>query len=83
MDRTTAEVLRDLKQAHKPIDNLEVFLQEADLVKFAKLVPGVPAGEEVMKIARAIITRTARGTISELLPSEEDKQTVEGAPAGR
>ena len=83
MDRTTAEVLRDLERAHKLIDNLKAFLEEADLVKFAKLVPGVPAGEEAMKNARAIITRTARGTISELLPGAEDKQTVEEIPAGR
>lgn len=83
MDRTTSEVLSDLERASKPVDNLEALLQEADLVKFAKRVPGIPAALEAMKTARGIITRTARGTISELMPGMESEPVREETPSGR
>jgi hypothetical protein len=83
MDRTTAEVLDDLERARKPVEGLEALLQEADLVKFAKLVPGITAGQEAMKTARDIVTRTAQQAVSDLLPGVGEEEKAHPAPAGR
>ena len=59
MDRTTYEILWDLEGRRVDVDGLEALLGEADLVKFAKYVPDVPAGKQTMEAAKEIVVRTA------------------------
>lgn len=58
MDRTTSELLAELEARRRRIEKLESLLNEADLVKFAKLVPGIEAGHNAISIAREIIVKT-------------------------
>ncbi|NIM19230.1 MAG: hypothetical protein GTO51_02495 [Candidatus Latescibacteria bacterium] len=58
MDCTTGEILLNLNAIRRRVDHLEELLREADLVKFAKFIPGIEAGKRAMKTARGIVVRT-------------------------
>jgi hypothetical protein len=59
MDRTTEEILLDLKRRRTEVEGLEAILREADLVKFAKYRPGVEKAGELIDLARGLVARTA------------------------
>jgi len=59
MDRTSFELLDDLRRRRIEPPNLEALLGEADLVKFAKYVPTRAAGEAAMRAAREVVVKTA------------------------
>ncbi|UCG52965.1 MAG: hypothetical protein JSW58_05245 [Candidatus Latescibacterota bacterium] len=59
MDRTTDEILWDLRRIRIEIKGLEELLREADLVKFAKHRPRVEEAKKLMDSARRIIALTA------------------------
>ncbi|MEE9269600.1 MAG: hypothetical protein V3V49_04995 [Candidatus Krumholzibacteria bacterium] len=59
MDRTTHEILTDLDIIRVRIGELDALMEEADLVKFAKLQPDVVAGRLAMDRAREIVVQTA------------------------
>ncbi|MFH1755480.1 MAG: hypothetical protein ABIA59_07230 [Candidatus Latescibacterota bacterium] len=79
MDRTTNEVLGDLARIRKRIDNLESFLQEADLVKFAKFVPDASTAAAAMRTACDVVARTSRRELTELA-AKTQAGSVAGAP---
>ncbi len=58
MDRTTFELLDDLSHRRHDVPGLEALLNEADLVKFAKLKPEAPAALQSIEAARAIVVET-------------------------
>lgn len=61
MDRTTSELVADLRRAHaegQVIVDLRQLLDEADLVKFAKLCPPPPQARAAVDRARAIVDVT-------------------------
>jgi hypothetical protein len=58
MDRTTHELLDDLSRRRRDVHGLEAWLNEADLVKFAKLKPEAPAALRALEAARAIVVET-------------------------
>jgi hypothetical protein len=58
MDRTTGELLAELENGGRRVDNLHDLLTEADLAKFAKYRPGKEAGEAAMSSAREIIVKS-------------------------
>jgi hypothetical protein len=59
MDETTDELLSDLRRTRVEIDGLEIILREADLVKFAKHRPEIPAAKQLIDSGRGIVARTA------------------------
>jgi hypothetical protein len=61
LEQTTDEILAGVQLFPLPVDipeNLGRILRRADLVKFAKFVPGIPEHEEMMTIAYDIVDRT-------------------------
>ncbi len=58
MDRTTYEVVDELSRRSISVDGLERLLNEADLVKFAKLKPDAPAAHAAIEAARTIVVST-------------------------
>lgn len=61
LEQTTDEILEGVKMFPLPVDILESLgrmLRRADLVKFAKSVPGIAEHEETMTIAYDIVDRT-------------------------
>lgn len=58
MDRTTHELLNDLSRRRHDVAGLEALLNEADLVKFAKLKPEAPAALRALESARAVVVET-------------------------
>lgn len=58
MDRTTHELLDELSRRGNRVDRLEAFLNEADLVKFAKFRPDAATALRLMESARAIVVGT-------------------------
>jgi hypothetical protein len=58
MDRTTGELLDALADRGQRVDKLDGLLREADLVKFAKHVPGEDDGTAAMSAAREIVVKT-------------------------
>jgi hypothetical protein len=59
MDRTTSELLSELEsRRRRRVEKLEDLLNEADLVKFARLVPGIEAGHNAISMAREIVVKT-------------------------
>ena len=58
MDRTTGELLDELGDRGSRVGKLGDLLHEADLVKFAKFVPGEASGTAAMSSAREIVVRT-------------------------
>jgi len=61
MERTTHEIMSDLRAGvmhGEQVDFLHGFLQDADMVKFAKYRPDAPVCAEDMKRARNIIEKT-------------------------
>jgi hypothetical protein len=75
MDRTSPELLRDLEERGASVDGLGALLGEADLVKFAKLVPSPEAGNEAVESARRIVVATTPR------PEPAPEPTAEPAPA--
>lgn len=65
LDRTTSEILNDLERKRRHIDKLELLLQEADLVKFAKYIPALTSAREAMITARDIVAKTTHRSLSE------------------
>ncbi len=59
MDETTEELLADLNRSQIAVDGLESVLREADLVKFAKHRPEIPAANGLVDLVRGIVARTA------------------------
>lgn len=59
MDETTDEILADLGRSRIGVDGLEPVLREADLVKFAKHRPEIPAAGGLIDSVRGIVARTA------------------------
>jgi hypothetical protein len=78
MDRTSAELLRDLEQRGTAVDGLGDLLDEADLVKFAKLVPSPDAGLAAVGRARDIVIATT----PKPRPAAEEATTAEAASGG-
>ena len=60
MDRTTDEILYQLSGNGAGVEGLEPLLREADMVKFAKYIPDIVAGNRAIQTARDIIARTTR-----------------------
>ena len=58
MDRTSSELIREIQRHGAPVGDLGALLEEADLVKFAKLVPDRPAAAAAIERARAIVVDT-------------------------
>jgi hypothetical protein len=57
-DRTTSELLAELEDRSYRVDKLDGLLNEADLVKFARLKPGEATGITAMSTAREIVVKT-------------------------
>ena len=74
MDRTTSELLDDLGERGRRVEKLENLLNEADLVKFAKYLPGEASGTEAMSSAREIVVKTTPRHLE-----SRDAQTVGAA----
>jgi len=75
MDRTTGELIGDFDTRGIRVENLEDLLTSADLVKFAKFVPPVTAGETAMQTARGIIVATT----PRIVPSADGERASEAA----
>jgi hypothetical protein len=61
LEQTTDEILAGIQMFSLPVgivDNLSRILRRADLVKFAKFMPGIPEHEEMMTIAYDLVDRT-------------------------
>lgn len=58
MDRTTYELLEELSRRGNHVDGLEALLNEADLVKFAKLRPDSARAQRAIQSAREIVVAT-------------------------
>jgi len=58
MDRTTHELMDELSRRRVDVEGLEALLNEADLVKFAKLKPESAAALRALESARAIVVAT-------------------------
>lgn len=73
LERTTSEslhLLKNHKQGIKVLDITEQFLNNADLVKFAKYIPMETVNVEMMNQAKSIVKKTAG------LDQSENKETV-------
>lgn len=71
MDRTTEELLDELGDIGRRVENLDALLREADLVKFARFIPGSEAGTAAMKTARNIVVETTPRDRTEAQPAAE------------
>jgi len=58
MDRTTHELLDELSRRDTSVEGLGALLDEADLVKFAKLKPDAPIAVRALENARGIVVAT-------------------------
>ena len=58
MDRTSDEILYDLRGRRLQVDGLNLLLGEADLVKFAKHTPDPVSGRKAMQTSRDIVVHT-------------------------
>jgi len=58
MDRTSSELIREIRRRDVRVDDLAALLEEADLVKFAKLAPDRPAAAAAIERARTIVVDT-------------------------
>lgn len=61
LESTTREalsVLREVRPSVEPLDSIESFLRQADLVKFAKIVPSAEDGELALVRAEHIVKNT-------------------------
>lgn len=65
MDRTSFELLDDLARRGARVEGLSQVLDEADLVKFAKLIPAPEAGHAVLARAREIVRATTPAPAAE------------------
>ncbi|MCH7548089.1 MAG: hypothetical protein IH969_00890 [Candidatus Krumholzibacteriota bacterium] len=73
MDRTTSELVSDLRIRNIDVDNLEDLLEHADLVKFARVVPPRAEEDAALQTARGII----RTTTPRVIPSNNgDDESV-------
>ena len=76
LELTTTEQMQQLNRvssAEKILDETEKFLNNADLVKFAKFIPIASVNEEMMKQAKDIVSKTIPPEIEKL---EEELQNV-------
>lgn len=90
LESTTREalsVLRDVQPAVEPLDSIETFLRQADLVKFAKIVPSAEDGELALVRAEHIVKNTLP-TAAELIaqarpavPETTDEDEAGASPA--
>jgi hypothetical protein len=71
MDKTSDELMSALGRISVAIEGFEGVLKEADLVKFAKYVPGIIPGKRLMESARRIVAETT--------PREEETAPVDQA----
>jgi hypothetical protein len=78
LDETTDEILWNLRRLRVEIADIEPVLREADLVKFAKLLPEIAAAKGLIDTVRRIIARTAPRPLA----AEEPVEQV-GAAGGR
>jgi hypothetical protein len=81
LESTTREalgVLRSVQPFVTPLDAIEQFLRQADLVKFAKTVPSADDGELALVRAEHIV----RETLPTALPPGAAPLAPEAAPAG-
>ena len=58
MDRTTDEIIDDLRRGRIEIEVVEPLLRDADLVKFAKHKPGIEEGTAALGSARDFVVQT-------------------------
>ncbi|MBI4720150.1 MAG: hypothetical protein HY770_02765 [Chitinivibrionia bacterium] len=58
MDKTSDELMGALERIPVSIEGFDGMLREADLVKFAKYVPGIVPGKRLMESARRIVVET-------------------------
>lgn len=84
MEMTTTEVLEGLSTAEVSEDNFnlfQTFLDQSDLVKFAKRIPSEDENEEILNTAYEIVNRT-KVLLEEILEEsrgEEPGEEMEGA----
>jgi hypothetical protein len=81
LESTTREVLATLRAVEPPIavlSQIEGFLREADLVKFARVTPSVTACEQADMLAEEVVRRT----IPAAEPAEEISETADAAEGG-
>lgn len=81
LEQTTDEILEGVKMfplSANVLENLELMLRRADLVKFAKVVPGIPEHEEMMTVAYDIVDRTK---LTVPAASQESGRTVQRVQA--
>jgi hypothetical protein len=67
MDRTTWEIFQEMKSKrieHSHADKINYFLEDCDMVKFAKYTPDQKEIEEIYKKAEEIIDITTPRIIS-------------------
>ncbi|UCE18303.1 MAG: BatD family protein [Gemmatimonadota bacterium] len=88
MELTTAELVDSMKEAeiHEgPIETIRSFLEECDLVKFAKFIPSRERMSELIPRARAIVDAT-KETLLPTIPEKKEEiedqrpETVETEP---
>lgn len=72
LDRTTRELLLELENIGQRIDRLEELLKDADMVKFAKYVPGRETAAAALTTARKIVVSTAPRTVVPGVTGTED-----------
>jgi hypothetical protein len=89
LESTTREalsVLREVQPPVEPLESIESFLRQADLVKFAKIVPSAEDGELALVRAEHIVKNTLPSA-AELMamakpPEAEPSDSAERSPAG-
>lgn|GEM_PF-2095661 len=83
MESTSDELVDALGRKGLSVEELPPMLAEADLVKFARYVPDTKDGEQLMRTARQIVTRTAPRAVSDPVPESgaESGTTNQDAPA--
>ncbi len=69
MDRTTHELLDDLARQGRTVAGLGALLDEADLVKFAKLKPEAPTALRLIESARTIVVETTPRPVEPVAPA--------------
>lgn len=84
MEMTTTEVMEGLSTTEVSEDNFnlfQTFLDQSDLVKFAKHIPSKDENEAILNMAYEIVNRTKvlLGEIIEQSSGEEPKERMEGA----
>ena len=71
MDRTTYELLEELSRRGNRVEGLDAFLNEADLVKFAKFRPEAATALRLMESARTIVVDTTPRVVAPVATGTE------------